>query len=57
MLEGMRRGEALGLRWRDLQWERGTAHIVQTVAPNKEDRGQAMIQDRKTTHAGARTVR
>lgn len=57
LLEGMRRGEALGLRWRDLNWERGTAHISQTVAPNKADRGKAMIQDRTKTPAGARSVR
>lgn len=31
----MRRGEALGLRWSDLNWERGTAHISQTVSPDK----------------------
>lgn len=57
LLEGMRRGEALGLRWRDVNWDRGTAHIVQTVAPNKADRGRAMIQDRTKTLAGARSVR
>jgi integrase len=57
LLEGMRRGEALGLRWRDINFERGTAHIVQTVAPNKADRGQAIIQERTKTRAGARTVR
>jgi integrase len=28
---GVRRGEALGLRWRDVDLERGTASIVQTV--------------------------
>ncbi|MEO8696043.1 MAG: site-specific integrase [Acidimicrobiales bacterium] len=28
---GMRRGEALGLRWRDLELETGTAAVVQTV--------------------------
>lgn len=57
LLEGMRRGEALGLRWRDVNWDRGTAHIVQTVAPNKADRGKALIQDRTKTLAGARSVR
>jgi integrase len=30
-LEAMRRGEALGLRWADLNLDRGTAHIVQSV--------------------------
>jgi len=57
LLEGMRRGEALGLRWRDVNWERGTAHITQTVAPNKADKGKALIQDRTKTLAGARSVR
>ncbi len=57
LLEGMRRGEGLGLRWRDVNFERGTAHIVQTVAPNKADKGKAMIQDRTKTATGARTVR
>lgn len=36
VLEGMRRGEALGLRWSDINWHRGTGHISQTVAPNKQ---------------------
>lgn len=53
----MRRGEALGLRWRDVNFARGTAHIVQTVAPDKSNRGRAMIQDRTKTNAGARSVR
>lgn len=57
LLEGMRRGEALGLRWRDVSLERGTAHIVQTVASDKADRGKALIQERTKTHAGARSVR
>lgn len=63
VLEGMRRGEALGLRWRDLNIERGTAHIVQTVVHNKAKRqpgetdGRTLIQNRTKTGAGARTVR
>lgn len=57
LLEGMRRGEALGLRWRDVNVERGTAHLVQTVAPDKSNRGRAIIQDRTKTLAGARSVR
>lgn len=32
-LTGCRRGEALGLRWADLDWERKTAAIRQTVIP------------------------
>ena len=57
LLEGLRRGEGLGLRWRDVNFERGTAHIVQTVAPDKSNRGKAIIQDRTKTLAGARSVR
>lgn len=57
LLEGMRRGEALGLRWRDINWERGTAHISQTVKPDNTNRGAPLIQDRTKTAAGARSVR
>ncbi|MFL6971218.1 MAG: tyrosine-type recombinase/integrase [Xanthobacteraceae bacterium] len=55
--EGMRRGEALGLRWQDINWQRGTAHIVQTVAPDKSDRGKAVILERTKTAAGSRSVK
>jgi integrase len=57
LLEGMRRGEALGLRWSDVNWERGTAHIVQTVAPDKANRGAAIVLKRAKTKASSRTVR
>jgi integrase len=57
LLEGMRRGEGLGLRWQDVNWERGTAHIVQTVSPDISSRGEAVIQARTKTKAGARTVK
>lgn len=57
LLEGMRRGEGLGLRWRDVNFERGTAHIVQTVAPDKSNKGAAIILDRTKTATGSRTVR
>jgi integrase len=30
---GCRRGEALGLRWQDIDWDAGTARIVQTIRP------------------------
>jgi integrase len=40
-----------------LNWERGTAHIVQTVAADKSNRGAAFIQDRAKTKAASRTVR
>lgn len=55
--EGVRRGEALGLRWRDIQWETGTAHIVQTVAVDKNGKSGPIIQARTKTKAGARSVR
>ena len=57
VLEGMRRGEALGLRWADVNWARGTVHIAQTVTADKTARGKAVIQPRTKTAAGARTVR
>lgn len=57
LLEGMRRGEGLGLRWRDIDLSRGTASITQVVAPDKSDRGKAVILPRPKTKAGARVVR
>lgn len=56
-LEGMRRGEALGLRWQDVNWDRGTVHIAQTVVSDKANKGRAMVQPRTKTGAGARTVK
>lgn len=56
LLEGMRRGEALGLRWQDVDLTRGTAHIVQSVRAGIA-KGEAVIQPRTKTRAGARTVK
>jgi integrase len=56
-LEGMRRGEALGLRWSDINWTRGTAHIVQTVKADKADKGRAIIEAGTKTKTSSRTVR
>ena len=60
LLEGMRRSEALGLRWSDIQWDgeetRATAHIQQTVIPDLSNGGRALIQPRTKSNAGARTV-
>jgi integrase len=56
-VEGMRRGEALGLRWSDVNWERGTVHIAQSVVPDRNAKGKAVIQPRAKTAAGSRTVR
>lgn len=49
---GMRRGEALGLRWRDVDLERGVATVNQSVVLFK---GAPLIQEPKTI-AGRRTV-
>ena len=57
VLEGMRKGEALGLRWLDINWDRGTAHISQTVVADKGNGGKTIIQRRTKTSASARTVR
>lgn len=56
LFQGMRRGEALGLRWQDVDLERGHAVIQQTVTPDMANRGQAQIGDTKTA-AGTRRVR
>ncbi len=55
--EGLRRGEALALRWQDINWDRGTAHLSQTVIADKTDKGKTRIQNHTKTEAGARTVR
>jgi integrase len=61
LLEGMRRGEALGLRWQDLHWNEDesecSATIVQTLVPNLADGGAAMIQPRAKTRSSQRSVR
>jgi integrase len=57
LLEGMRRGEALGLRWSDLDLDKGTAHLSQTVVPDFSNKGLALIQSRTKTAAGSRQVR
>jgi integrase len=60
LLEGMRRSEALGLRWSDVRWNAdetaATAHIVQTVIPDHEHGGKALIQARTKTNTSARSV-
>lgn len=56
-LEGMRRGEALGLRWSDVNWERGAVHVSQTVVADRSSRGEPIIQPRTKTGAGARTIK
>jgi integrase len=56
-LEGIRRGEVLGLRWSDIEWERGMVHISETVVPDQTKGGVALVQPRTNTGAGVRTVR
>lgn len=60
LLEGMRRSEALGLRWSDVRWSAdetvATAHIVQTVIPDHQHGGKALIQARTKTSTSARSV-
>lgn len=56
LMEGLRRGEALGLRWRDVDLETGEARIVQSVVPDKANRGAALIQSRVKTNSGSRSV-
>ncbi len=60
LIEGMRRGEALGLRWRDLDWnadETGaTATIHQTIVPDLAHGGRALIQGRAKTRSSERPV-
>ncbi len=55
--EGLRKGEALGLRWRDVDLDRGTASIAQTVSADKAAAGRVKIQPRAKTAAGSRVVR
>lgn len=59
-LEGMRRAEALGLRWGDLHWSadesRCTATIVQTTVANMAEGGAALVQPRAKTRGSQRTI-
>ncbi len=45
---GMRRGECLGLRWRDLDWQAGKVRIAQQVTAVK---GQIVVGELKTPKA------
>jgi integrase len=49
---GIRRGEALGLRWRDIDWAAGTITVAQTVAP----RGGPGFVIKDTKNRKARTL-
>ena len=49
---GMRRGEALGLRWRDVDLDAGRAKVVQTIT---QIRGDVAVGEPKTAH-GRRSI-
>jgi integrase len=49
----MRRGEALGLRWADVDFAHETLRVEQTVGL---DRGRAVIKPRPKTAASRRTI-
>ena len=59
-IEGMRRAEALALRWRDLHWNDDESEcravIVQTVIPDASRGGAALIQSKAKTRGSQRTV-
>jgi len=50
---GMRKGELLGLKWTDLDWNRGTILIQRQV---QRVTGQAMVFMSPKTKAGRRTI-
>ncbi len=56
LFQGMRRGEALGLRWQDVDLDTGHAVIQQTITPDFQNHGRAQTGDTKTA-AGTRRVR
>jgi len=60
LLEGMRRSEALGLRWADLHWNAVETSVVatisQTIVPDLSHGGAALIQSRAKTAGSMRSV-
>jgi integrase len=52
LLTGMRRGEALGLRWTDVNLDQATARVVQQVLV---ENGTVVVHQPKTA-AGIRTI-
>ncbi len=60
LLEALRRGEALGLRWADLIWSADetacVAVVTQTVVPDLANGGAALIQSRAKTDGSRRSV-
>lgn len=55
---GLRRGEVLGLRWRDVNLDEGYVEVHQTVVQVKSERGtwEAVIKPVPKTKAGVRRV-
>lgn len=49
---GMRRGELIGLQWRDVDWTAGTVSVRRSAVAN---RGKTVLQEPKTA-AGTRTI-
>ena len=61
LLEGLRRGEALGLRWSDLRWSDDestcVATISRTVVPDLSNGGATLVQEGQAkTRASRRSV-
>ena len=52
IVTGMRRGEILGLRWQDIDWDKSTIHIVQSMVATPAG---PIITDTKTS-SGRRSV-
>jgi integrase len=50
---GMRRGEALGLRWQDVHFEHHTLRVEQTVGL---ERGRTVVKPKPKTEASRRTI-
>lgn len=61
LYEGFRRGEALGLRWRDLDWsddeKECVAHIRQTVIADKANGSRPLIQQRAKTKSSEKPIK
>ena len=60
LAEGMRRGEALGLRWSDLTWGENemtcVATVRRTIVPDLSKGGAALVQDRTKTAGSSRSL-
>lgn len=56
LFTGCRRGEALGLQWKDINFERGTVYIHQSVGFNGMDQNKPMLSAHTKTDAGTRYV-